>query len=249
MTDHDLFLMRTALEEAQAAADRGEAPIGAVLSDPDGRERWRSPGLASGRAMAVRPDGSAAAFADPAGLVVVDAATGDRIGSAAARPGVGATALAFAPDGTRLAVGWSDGRVEVVDAASGRTLGGWLAHQNQVYDVAFSPDGRLLATGAFNGGGMGNDGFDSGLRLWDAASGRQIADLAYHDAQVDTVVFSADGRWLISAGADREVLLWPAWTQWTERACAVAGRDLTEQERLAYLKAADRAVDVCGDPP
>lgn len=26
--------MRTALEEAQAAADRGEAPIGAVLSDP-----------------------------------------------------------------------------------------------------------------------------------------------------------------------------------------------------------------------
>jgi tRNA(Arg) A34 adenosine deaminase TadA len=34
MTDHDLLLMRTALEEAQAAADRGEAPVGAVLSDP-----------------------------------------------------------------------------------------------------------------------------------------------------------------------------------------------------------------------
>lgn len=34
MTDHDLALMRTALEEAQAAARRGEAPVGAVVSDP-----------------------------------------------------------------------------------------------------------------------------------------------------------------------------------------------------------------------
>ncbi|HWA60889.1 MAG TPA: tRNA adenosine(34) deaminase TadA [Caulobacteraceae bacterium] len=34
MADHDLATMRIALEEAQAAADRGEAPIGAVVMDP-----------------------------------------------------------------------------------------------------------------------------------------------------------------------------------------------------------------------
>ncbi len=34
MADHDLPTMRIALEEAQAAADRGEAPIGAVIIDP-----------------------------------------------------------------------------------------------------------------------------------------------------------------------------------------------------------------------
>jgi tRNA(adenine34) deaminase len=34
MLDHDLTTMRIALEKAQDAADRGEAPIGAVVIDP-----------------------------------------------------------------------------------------------------------------------------------------------------------------------------------------------------------------------
>jgi tRNA(Arg) A34 adenosine deaminase TadA len=34
MTAHDADFMRLALQEAQAAADRGEAPIGAVVVDP-----------------------------------------------------------------------------------------------------------------------------------------------------------------------------------------------------------------------
>jgi tRNA(Arg) A34 adenosine deaminase TadA len=32
--DHDPDYMRTALAEAQAAADRGETPVGAVVVDP-----------------------------------------------------------------------------------------------------------------------------------------------------------------------------------------------------------------------
>jgi tRNA(Arg) A34 adenosine deaminase TadA len=34
MADHDLAFMRLALEQAQAAADRGEVPVGAVVVDP-----------------------------------------------------------------------------------------------------------------------------------------------------------------------------------------------------------------------
>jgi tRNA(Arg) A34 adenosine deaminase TadA len=34
MADHDLATMRIALAEAQAAADRGEAPVGAAILDP-----------------------------------------------------------------------------------------------------------------------------------------------------------------------------------------------------------------------
>ena len=34
MIDHDLKTMRIALEEAQAAAERGETPVGAVVIDP-----------------------------------------------------------------------------------------------------------------------------------------------------------------------------------------------------------------------
>src|SRR5271167_4950872 len=34
MTDHDPALMRIALDQAQAAADAGETPVGAVVVDP-----------------------------------------------------------------------------------------------------------------------------------------------------------------------------------------------------------------------
>jgi tRNA(Arg) A34 adenosine deaminase TadA len=38
MSGHDQAFMRIALAEAQAAAERGEAPIGAVIVDPDSGE-------------------------------------------------------------------------------------------------------------------------------------------------------------------------------------------------------------------
>ena len=56
--------------------------------------------------------------------------------------------------------------------------------------LAFAPDGRALATGSWQGT----------VKLLDPTSGKELATLGKHKDCVCSVVFSSDGKWLISAG-------------------------------------------------
>ena len=60
------------------------------------------------------------------------------------------SALAFSPDGTRLAVG-SPEEVRVFDAGSGAELLVLRGHEGSVDKVVFSPDGTMLASWALDG--------------------------------------------------------------------------------------------------
>jgi WD40 repeat protein len=71
-------------------------------------------------------------------------------------------------------------------------------HEGGVNSVAFAPDGRRLASGS--------DG--ETVRLWDTATGQELACLRGHVDRVWTVAFAADGRRLASGSADRTVRLW-----------------------------------------
>jgi WD40 repeat protein/tRNA A-37 threonylcarbamoyl transferase component Bud32 len=94
-----------------------------------------------------------------------------------------------------------------------RTLRG---HRGPIHCVAYSPDGRRLASA---GGGQGQSGE---LKLWDAATGNQIASLPGHTGTVRSVVFSPDGRLLASAAGEvdvaGEIKIWDAATGWEIRA-------------------------------
>ncbi|MGA3327558.1 MAG: LpqB family beta-propeller domain-containing protein, partial [Terriglobia bacterium] len=73
-----------------------------------------------------------------------------------------------------------------------------LGHKDCIYSVAWSPDGKLLASGSY----------DKMVKLWDAATGREVRNLQDHIDAVFAVAFSPDGKHLASGSQDRCVKIW-----------------------------------------
>jgi WD40 repeat protein len=96
----------------------------------------------------------------------------------------GVLAVAFSPDGKRLASGDAKGVVKVWDRRSLRATLSLRGHTAAVRAVAFSPDGKSLASG----------GADGAVRLWDSASGQRLVTLAGHAAGVTGLAFDPTGR-------------------------------------------------------
>lgn len=78
-----------------------------------------------------------------------------------------ASAVAFSPDGSLVAVG-SVGEVRVYDAKDGSKKATLSGHQGPVFAIAFKPDGSQIATG----------GFDGKVRLFDAKTGDLVKEFA-----------------------------------------------------------------------
>ncbi|MEU3793067.1 NB-ARC domain-containing protein [Streptomyces fructofermentans] len=107
-------------------------------------------------------------------------------------------AVAYSPDGERVATGSRDTTARIWSSATGEALHILTGHHGPVRAVAFSPDGRLLATG----------GRDATVRIWDAATGRAVRTVTGHDGAVLAVVFSPDGTLLATGGSDTTVRIW-----------------------------------------
>lgn len=138
----------------------------------------------------------------------------------------------FSPDAAQIIIGYSDSRGALVNRATGEflaTLTGFGTPVNQV-TVGYSPDGRLLAVS--DGFGVSLKNPESGeeaaylatvfepvfawspdgsliatgnatgmLQLWNA-SGELLLSREDHTGQIFSIVFSADGTLLLTAGAD-----------------------------------------------
>jgi len=105
--------------------------------------------------------------------------------------------LSFVGDDKTLASLSQDGVLKVWDVAAGRERSTFRLQPN-VPCAAFAADGKTLATAA----AAANFGTASGkVHLWDVATGKLKATLAGHDISTYQLAFSADGKYLASAGA------------------------------------------------
>src|SRR5262249_12834714 len=64
--------------------------------------------------------------------------------------------------------------------------------QGWILATAFSRDGKMLASA----------GGDGTVKLWDAATGRELARYQAHDGEVDAMAVAPDGKTLGSGGRD-----------------------------------------------
>jgi WD40 repeat protein len=148
-----------------------------------------------------------AVTADSTGPVLLSAGDDDRLCTTTLAdrrsrcvdaPGEGVSVVAFTPDGRRAASGNRVGEVRLWEAATGRALGTFVAHDGEVTALAFTPDGARLVTG----------GADRVATLLDAHSGRVLRRLLAPGSYVSAVAVADDGHAAIVGTDDGSVLRW-----------------------------------------
>lgn len=103
--------------------------------------------------------------------------------------------IAFSPEGTVLAAGYSDGWIRVYSAINGEMLG---VLTGTAQSLEFSPDGALLAAGLADGT----------VRIFNLNEGKFYDINPGHLAAVTDLVFSASGELLLTGSADCTTSLW-----------------------------------------
>ncbi len=114
------------------------------------------------------------------------------------RPGAEARAVAFRPDGRRLAVGDTAGRLQIWDTER------WeVVHESRphwvIWALAWGGDGQLAVAS-----------LDNRISIWDDASGRVTRVLQHHTLDVYVVAWHPEQPLLASGSADRTVVIWDA---------------------------------------
>ena len=114
---------------------------------------------------------------------------------------LGASSVAFSPDGRTLASGSWGGTIRLWDTATAKQKYILIGHTERINSVAFSPDGQTIASGS----GIWTRN-DNTIRLWDTATAKQKYILQRDDA-VNTIAFSPDGQ-TIASGSYDTIRLW-----------------------------------------
>ncbi len=114
------------------------------------------------------------------------------------------TSLCYDPSGRFLLSGGRDAQLKLWDRFTSAPLQQIPAHLFAVYAIAFHPFLPYFATASQ----------DKSIKLWHQESFRLIKILSLektgigHTHSVNSLIWSRDGQYLISAGDDRQVMVW-----------------------------------------
>jgi len=129
-----------------------------------------------------------------------------------------ASACVRTAEGRMQSLTWDDKFVEVWDANTGKPLIQFRIPGLTPSTIEFSPDDRLILT-TYKGAALVRyaDGAqiicsDHAARVWDSATGREVAVLRGHTDRIVTAHFSSDGKQIVTASWDKTARVWDAET-------------------------------------
>ncbi|MGV8058169.1 MAG: caspase family protein [Smithellaceae bacterium] len=126
-------------------------------------------------AVAFSPDGEYAAAGSGDGIIKLwQVSTGLEIKTIKSTP---VNSLTFSPDGILLLSCGFANSPSIIDVSTGKSIASLAGHALTVYAGVFSPDGKYIITGSGDGT----------ARIWNTASGRQIAQF----------IGFIDGEWIV----------------------------------------------------
>ena len=107
-------------------------------------------------------------------------------------------AVAWSPDGSRIAAGSQDKSARVWDWPSGKELRVFKEHSDGVTRVCFAPDGKSLYTASL----------DHNARRFDVEKGGLIRLFTGHNEGITAMAVSADGKKLVTSGSEPNLRWW-----------------------------------------
>lgn len=170
------------------------------------------PNDASAMATAFSGDGHLIAVAIPDQILLYDT-TSDSLVKTLPLEDVVVEAIGVSRSGRMIAVAEPDGTISLLNVSDG-SVRQTFPGTNSVFDLRFGPDDQLLAVAAGNS-----------VNIYDVPGGALLKTLRKHDAQVNAVAFSSDGRFLASGSDDRTAIIWDIASGKSKR--RLKGHDLT----------------------
>jgi WD40 repeat protein len=113
-----------------------------------------------------------------------------------------ACAVRFSPDGKQFATAGINGRITLWNGVTRQPTPIGLGYANELHGLVFSPDGRRLITVGTSARGI--------VKVWDGATGRDVATLPGEPDFFPHIGFSPDGNTLFANSVGGKTLLWRA---------------------------------------